>query len=410
MGRFLTSFTELTAQPPRHLLLLYSGGLDGSYLLHRLSGAGLKVTALNVRIGTGEADAGHAAAHADRLGAGFLEADATAEFFADFLPAAIHADAFYQGQFPVGSTLTRPLMARTAVTEARRLGCDAVGHTATYMQNSALRITASVAALAPDIDVVAPFLGSDIPRERKLAALADTGVALTSGIHSVDTNPWSRVIECGTLESPENRLDESVFTLTRDLADTPAEEAEVELVFRAGLPAGIDGAERTLADIVFTLNSLAGTHGIGRFAGLEDTPFGVKNHEVRESPAAAVITAAHRALANAVFDTREHTVRAHLATEWTNTVVGGGWFGHLGQALAHCLAELDEPVTGTVRLRLHRGTVTVVRLDTANGLYYTRLGQSFHDWMNQYSYAPWLSLATLGTRSRRNGTKESTQA
>ncbi|MDX2525280.1 argininosuccinate synthase domain-containing protein [Streptomyces europaeiscabiei] len=396
----------MTELPPRHLLLLYSGGLDGSYLLQRLSGAGLKVTALNVRTGDAGMDGGQAAHHAAALGAEFLEADATDEFFADFLPAAIHADAFYQGQFPVGSTLTRPLMARTAVAVARRLGCDAIGHTATYMQNSALRITASVAALAPDIDVAAPFLGSDIPREEKLAALTGTGISFPSGIHSIDTNPWSRVIECGTLESPENRLDESVFVLTRPLADTPAADVEVDLAFRNGLPFAMDGKEQNLADMVTTLNSLAGSHGIGRFAGLEDTAFGVKNHEVRESPAAAVLTAAHRALANAVFDTREHVVRAQLATEWTNTVVGGGWFSHLGQVLAHCLAELDRPVTGTVRLRLHRGTVTVVRLESSNGRYYSRLGRTFHDWMNQYSYGPWLSLATLGTRSRSHDTKE----
>ncbi|MET8139919.1 argininosuccinate synthase domain-containing protein [Sphaerisporangium sp. NPDC005288] len=401
MGRFLTSFAELTEHPPRHLLLLYSGGVDGSYLLHRLGSAELKVTALNVRIGEGKEEIGHAAPHATALGAEFMEVDATHEFFADFLPAAIHADAFYQGQFPVGSTLTRPLMARVAVAVARRLGCDAVGHTATYMQNSALRISASVAALAPDIDVAAPFLGSDVPRDEKLAALAGAGVSFSTGIHSIDTNPWSRVIECGTLESPENPLDDSVFVLTRPLADTPAAAEDIELAFRNGLPFAMNGAERSMADLVSTLNSLAGNHGIGRFVGLEDTAFGVKNHEVRESPAAAVITAAHRALSNAIFNTREHTVRAQLATEWTNTVVGGGWFGHLGQSLARCLADLDGPVTGTICLRLHRGTVTVVRLETSNGRYYSRLGQEFHDWMHQYSYAPWLSLSTLGTSSRR---------
>jgi argininosuccinate synthase len=406
MGRFLTSFTELTEHPPRHLLLLYSGGVDGSYLLHRLAGAGLNVTALYVRIGEGEDDVGHTAPHAAALGVEFLEVDATQEFFADFLPAAIHADAFYQGQFPVGSTLTRPLMARVAVAVARRLGCDAVGHTATYMQNSALRISASVAALAPDIDVAAPFLGSDVPRGEKLAALAGTGISFSTGIHSIDTNPWSRVIENGTLESPENPLDDSVFVLTRPLANTPAAAEEIELAFRDGLPVAMNGAERSLADLVSTLNPLAGNHGIGRFVGLEDTPFGVKNHEVRESPAAAVVTAAHRALSNAIFNMREHTVRAQLATEWTNAVVGGGWFGHLGQTLARCLADLDGPVTGTICLRLHRGTVTVVRLETLNGRYYSRLGQEFHDWMHQYSYAPWLSLSTLGTSSSRYDTKE----
>lgn len=406
MGRFITSLTQLAEQPPRHLLLLYSGGLDGSYLLKRLSDQGMKVTALSVRIGGSDTDTAAAARHAADTGADFRSVDATDEFFAEFLPCAIHADAYFQGQFPIGSTLTRPLMARAAVTVARELGCDAIGHTATYMQNSALRITASITALDPRLDVVAPFLGSDVPRAEKLADLRRSGIPMTTGIHSVDVNPWSRVIECGSLESPENSLDESVFTWTRDVDSAAAEPAEVDLLFQAGLPIGLDGRQHSLADVVSELNRLAGGHGIGRFSGLEDTPFGVKNHEVRESPAAAAITCAHRALANAVLTTREHTVRAHLATEWTDTVVQGGWFSHLGRSLANCLAELDTPVSGTVCLRLYRGTLTVVRLDTANGLYYSRLGQEFHEWMAEYAYGPWLSLATLAARTRHQSARK----
>lgn len=408
MGRFLTSLTQLAEQPPRHLLLLYSGGLDGSYLLKRLSDQGMEVTALSVRIDRPDTDTDIAAAarHAADTGAAFRSVDATEEFFAEFVPCAIHADAYFQGQFPVGSTLTRPLMARTAVTVAGQLGCDAIGHTATYMQNSALRITASITALDPRLDVVAPFLSSDVPRAEKLAELRRSGIVMPTGIHSVDVNPWSRVIECGSLESPENQLDESVFTWTRDVDADAAAPTEVELLFQAGLPIGLDGEARNLAEVVSELNELAGRHGIGRFSGLEDTPFGVKNHEVRESPAAAVITCAHRALANAVLTTREHTVRTHLATEWTDTVVQGGWFSHLGRSLANCLAELDAPVSGTVRMRLYRGTLTVLRLEAANGLYYSKLGQEFHDWMGEYAYGPWLNLATLAARTRHQSAQE----
>lgn len=112
----------------------------------------------------------------------------------------------------------------------------------------------------------------------------------------------------------------------------------------------------------------------------------MKNHEVRESPAAAVITAAHRALANAVLGAREHAVRSQLATEWTNEVVHGGWFGHLGSSLARALADLDRPLTGQVRLRLHHGSLRVLAVQADAGLYYARLGERFHDWMRQHSY------------------------
>ncbi|MFC9294743.1 argininosuccinate synthase domain-containing protein [Streptomyces sp. NPDC057011] len=402
MHRFITSLEELADRPPRHMLLLYSGGLDGTYLLQRLQSLGSTVTALHVRIGDREPSAA-AAEQARAFGAGFVDVDVTDRFFGEFAPAAVHADALYQEQFPVGSTLTRPLMAQTAVRVARELGCDVIGHTATYMQNSSIRLSGSIAALDPEIGVAAPFLGSDLPRETKLAALSDAGISFPEGIHSVDANPWARVIECGSLESPENRLDESVFRWTRDVADAPADPVEILLTFEHGLPVALDDRPVGFGELVEHLNVLAGEHGVGRSSGLEDTPFGVKNHEVREAPAATVLIKAHQVLANAVYTAQEHAVRGSIAREWTTTVVQGGWFSHLGESLAKCLADLDRPLDGSVRLRLHRGSITVLSVNSPNGLYYTRLGKSFHASMSQYSYTPWLSLATLPSRLRRFG-------
>ncbi|OLR91888.1 argininosuccinate synthase domain-containing protein [Actinokineospora bangkokensis] len=403
MQQFLTTLDELAARPPQHLLLLYSGGLDGTFLLHRLRELDSKVTALNVRIGDTE-PADTAAAQARAFGADFRDVDATDEFFAEFLPAAIHADACFQGEFPVSSTITRPLMARAAVRVARELGCDVIGHTATYMQNSSIRLSGSISALDPGIGVAAPFLGSDLPRSAKLAALAGTGVSFPEGIHSIDANPWARVIECGSLESPENRLDESVFRWTNDIADAPDEPVEIALTFAAGLPVELDGTALPLPELVSRLNALGGEHAVGRSSGLEDTPFGVKNHEIREAPAAAIIIKAHQVLANAVCTNQEHAVRAGIAREWTNAVVHGQWFGNLGESLARCLADLDRPLTGAVRLKLHKGNLVVIGTDSPNGLYYTRHGAEFHDVMNSYSYAPWLALATWPDRLRRPGT------
>ncbi|MFC9434492.1 argininosuccinate synthase domain-containing protein [Nocardia sp. NPDC057030] len=396
MLHFITTLDELENAAPEHILVLYSGGVDGSYLLQWLAQRNLEATALQVVIGdAGEVASDLAKSRAAKFGVKLHTVDATSEFFADFLPAAIHADAYYQGQFPVSSTLTRPLMAKVAVHTARQLGCDAVAHTATYMQNSALRLNASIAALDRNIVVAAPFLGSDVARQLKLQALGEAGLDVDQGIHSVDANPWARVIENGSLENPENTLDETVFTWTRAIDDCPAGGTEIDLRITGGLPTELDGQPAGLDELVSTLNELGGLHGVGRFSGLEDTAFGVKNHEIREAPAATVITTAHRALSNAVYGMREHAVRATLAREWTNLVVHGGWYGHLAQSLSRCLAQLDEPLTGAVRLRLHRGTVQVLRLQSPHGLYYSRFGEDFHRWMNAYSYGPWLRHATL---------------
>lgn len=232
MEQFVTTLRELAEHPPAKLLVLYSGGVDGSYLLQWARHHEVPVVSLSVRIGQeGEPDATIRAEHFD---AEHHEVDATEEFYADFLPPAIHADAYYQNLFPVGSTLSRPLMARCAAGLAERLGCDAVGHTATYMQNSSVRLSASLVALRPQLRVVAPFLGADLSREEKLAALAVDGITFSTGIHSVDANPWSRVIECGSLEDPENPIPEDVFAWTRAPGDTPARPAELDLRFREG--------------------------------------------------------------------------------------------------------------------------------------------------------------------------------
>ncbi|WP_433289801.1 argininosuccinate synthase domain-containing protein [Pseudonocardia sp. CA-142604] len=403
---FVSSLDELERCAPRHVLLLYSGGVDGTYLLQWLAHRSIEVTALQVRFGdAGEVDSDLAKWRAAKFGASLHTVDASREFFTDFLPAAIHADAYYQGQFPVGSTLTRPLMAKVAVDAARQLGCDAVAHTATYTQNSSLRLSGSIAALDRDIVIAAPFLGSQVPRDVKVEMLREAGITFETGIYSVDANPWARVIESGPLENPEDVLDETVFTLTRDIDDCPDGGVEIDIAFHRGLPSEMDGQAMALSDLVSELNELGGLHGVGRFSGLEDLPFGVKNHEVREAPAAALITTAHRALANAVFGMREHTIRATLGQEWTNLVVHGGWYGHLAQSLAQCLAKLDEPLTGTVRLRVARGTMQVLRLRSEHGLYYSRFREEFDQWMSEYSYGPWLTHTTITdtVRTGRNG-------
>jgi argininosuccinate synthase len=403
MQQFLTSLEEISRDPPRRMLLLYSGGLDGTYLLHRLRELGTTAIALNVCIGEPDASS-MAEKHAGILGTPYREVNVTSQFFSEFLPVAVHADACYQDQFPVSSTITRPLMAQAAVKVARELGCDVIGHTATYMQNSAMRLSGSVSALAPDLTVAAPFLGSDLPRSEKLAALAGLQISFPEGIHSIDANPWARVIECGSLENPENYLDESVFRWTRSVGDAPDDPAEISLTFDGGLPSCLDDVPLSLSRIVTDLNALGGEHGVGRSSGLEDTPFMVKNHEIREAPAATVIIKAHQVLANAVLTPREHTVRGLIGREWTVAAVQGGWFTHLAESLARCLADLDRPLDGTVRLRLHKGSVTVLSVTSPNGLYYARLGDTFHESMAEYAYTPWLSMATWPDRLRRTGT------
>ncbi|MEQ4304948.1 argininosuccinate synthase domain-containing protein [Plantactinospora sp. B6F1] len=365
--QFASSLHSLERHLPRRPLVLYSGGVDGSYLLRWFVTRGSEPVALTVDLGTGEEDA---AERARTLGAEPVRLSAEDEFFRDFLPAAIHAEAFYQGLYPIGSSISRPLYGKVAARVAAERGCDAICHSATALQNSGIRLSTAIAHAAPGLPLAAPFLESATPRPTMVAELAAAGVEFRHGEHSIDANPWARVIECGSLDSPENVLDTEVFEWTC-APDAPeaARPVILDLAFEGGLPVALDGKRMPLGPLVWRLNKLAGTRGVGRFSGLEDTHLWGKNHEIREAPAAAVITTAHRALSNAVFDAREHGLRQTLATAWTDSAVAGGWFDHTTGCIREVLARLDRIVTGAVTLRLVAGTVTVQRLESPHGLY-----------------------------------------
>lgn len=391
--RILTTFEELKAVDGC-ILVLYSGGLDGSYLLDWGRRNGLDLLA--VHVSTGETDMERACRHAELLDTPFLQVDVEDRFHDEYVAAAICGNAYYQGRYPVGSSLTRPLMAEVAVSVARERGCQVVLHTATYMQNTASRLTLGILALDPEIVVAAPFLTSAVSREEKLSRLADIGLEFEHGIYSIDANPWARVIECGTLEDPRNRLPNTgVFTWTRDPAAAPETPAEITLTFSGGLPVACDGEELSLSALVARLNELGGRYGIGRFSGLEDTAFGVKNHEIREAPAAHLITTAHRALEGAILNERELTLKAHLDNEWTNLIVAGHWHTRLARALRAFAETMSAPISGTVGLRLDRGSVSIQCVDAAAALSYPAFATDFHALMGEFSIASALRLRAL---------------
>ncbi|WND32864.1 argininosuccinate synthase (plasmid) [Streptomyces sp. BB1-1-1] len=387
-----TSLEDLSEKVPDRPLVLYSGGVDGTYLLKWLVDRSANPLALVIDLGTNADPA--ATARADALGVEVERVDATEEFFREFLPAAIHADAYYEGLYPIGSSISRPLMGRLAAQVARQRDCDTICHSATAMQNSGVRLSAAIAHFSPELPLAAPFLQSAVSRERMVSELTSIGIEFPHGVHSIDTNPWARVIECGSLDSPENELDSDVFqwSATPDTAFKAGPEV-IELAFDRGLPVSLNGKGMPLASLVPQLNEMAGARGVGRFSGLEDTFMRGKNHEVREAPAASVITTAHRALANAVFEGKEYAVRNFLATAWTHSVVEGGWYNHTTQCVRDALEQLDRIVTGVVRLRIFAGSVGVERLESPHGLYRHRL--TGPGWPSDHTGAHGSLIATL---------------
>jgi argininosuccinate synthase len=383
-------------------VLLYSGGVDGSYFLDWAQQQHIEVVALCIGLEGAERHK-KAMTIAQELGAHYVFRDLTAEFLADYVAPAIKANAYYQMRYPVCSSLSRPLLTKAAVELAHQLGMENIAHTSTYMQNSAARFTLSLMALDPQIVTLAPFLRSQDTRESKIARLRQRGILLETSAYSVDTNIWGRVIESGLVENPEQDLPlTALFSWTKDIEQTPDVAETLEIEFQEGLPVALNGRACSLLEIVQELNVRGGLHGIGRFSGLEDITFGAKNHEVREAPAAHILLSAHRELEAAILSQAELSLKQYLDMYWTNMVVSGSWYTHLARAVYAFIERMNILVNGRVRLKLHRGNLMVVSRQSDHGLYYTKFKEDFAKIMQNYSFPSTYTIMGLPLLQREN--------
>lgn len=348
----------------RRCVLLYSGGVDSSYFLWWAVRNEIEVVPVHVIL-TGQSAHTVDNSFAECMGVPVQAIEATDEFASDVLPHAINADAQYQGIFPVSSSLSRPLMAIKAVEVARVVEADTIVHTAAVHQNSCARFNNALRAIAPEIVIGNPFLEEHISRTEKLAQLRSVAAADSHSIYSIDANIWARVIENGELDFVDNPVPEQVFEWSCSPLDAPSVAAEITLRFTHGIPVAINGEACSMKELVMHLNSLAGSYGIGRFNGVEDTRLGVKNHEVREAPAAHVILLARKHLEQLVLTSEELRIKHLMDAEWTRLVVQGGWYSDLKKAIDAFVAIISRPVDGEVTVTLRPGStfVSAVRSD-----------------------------------------------
>lgn len=380
-------------------VVLYSGGLDSSWFLLWARQNGIRATALHVHLGAGEPPM-EVAARAANLGAGYRVLKLTETFASDFVAPAIQANALYQGAYPVCSSLSRPLMAEAAVGLSRSESVNCIVHTTTFMQNSAARFNHAVRALAPDVIVANPLIREPILREEKTRQLAAAGVRVRDHIYSIDENIWGRVIECGELDDTANAVPPHVWELTSASASAPAEATSVALKFTGGLPASLDGQALPLDQLITRLNELGGAYGVGRYNGLEDTPLGLKNHEVREAPGAASILAAHAALERATLTQRELRVKGAADWEWTELITNGFWHSPLREALGALISSLNRFVNGEVVLEFSPNRVFVSAVRSAQALDFWNAGEAAGEWFAGFSYREYFELTALPLRLR----------
>ena len=355
------------------VVLAYSGGLDTSVAIKWLSQEyNLDVIALTIDVGN-ERDFSTIRQKALDIGAvKALVMDAKELFVNHFIFPALQADAVYEGQYPLATALSRPLMAKLLVDTAQQEGATAVAHGCTGKGNDQVRFEVSVNALAPALTIIAPAREWGMNREQTInyAQRYAIPVPVTAASpYSIDENLWGKSIECGVLEDPWVEPPEEVFTWTRSPDKAPDEPGYVEIGFDRGIPVTIDGQEMDGVSLIRRLNELAGSHGIGRIDHLENRLVGIKSREIYEAPAAAVLLQAHQALQAMTLSKEQMRFKQKVAIEYADLIYNGLWFTSLHQDLAAYVKSSQRCVTGTVRLKLFKGNCSVVGRKSPFSLY-----------------------------------------
>lgn len=355
------------------VVLAYSGGLDTSVLVKWLQEKyGFDVIAVNIDVGN-EKD--FTTVRQKALDIGAIESvviDAKELFIKYFVFPALQADAIYEGQYPLATALTRPLMAKLLVDKARESGATTIVHGCTGKGNDQVRFEVSINALAPDIKILAPAREWKMTREEAIAYAKEHNIPIpvtVSSPYSIDECLWGKAIECGTLEDPWQEPPEDAFTMTVSPDKAPDKPQYIEIGFEKGVPVSIDGEDMDGVPLVTRMNEIAGNHGIGRIDHIEDRVVGIKSREIYEAPAATVLLQAHLALEAMTMSKGQLDFKQQVAKEMSDLIYGGLWFSQLNRDLSAYVLSSQRYVSGEVRLKLYKGHSTVVGRKAPKSLY-----------------------------------------
>ena len=375
--RTATSTASYEAEPGEvgRVLLLYSGGLDTSVMLKWIQDEyEAEVVALTVNLGQPGEDFDVVRGKALDLGA--LECfvvDAREQFAHEYVLPAIKANALYGGGYPLFTALGRPLIAKLAVERAREAGCDTIAHGCTGKGNDQVRIESTVAALAPELKLIAPVRGWQMGREEEIAYAREHGIPVKGGTeappYSVDDNLWGRSSEGGPIEDLSEPPHDDVFELVTPPEQAPDAAEELEVEFERGCPVALDGERLGLVELLERAGAIGARNGLGIVDHIEDRIVGLKVRDLYEVPAAAIVLTAHRELEKLVSTIHQNGFKAHLDERWAFLVYAGLWYEPLLGDLDAYMERANEQVTGSIKLRLYKGNATVVGRSSPNALY-----------------------------------------
>ena len=356
------------------VVLAYSGGLDTSVIVKWLIDTyGCEVIAYAADVGQ-EEELDGLEEKAIKTGASkcYIE-DLRNEFVEDYIFRAIKANAIYEDRYLLGTSLARPVIAKRQVEIALKEGADAVCHGATGKGNDQVRFEMAFKALAPRLKIIAPWREWDLNSRAKLFDYAEKhGIPVPVSRekpYSMDRNILHISYEGGILEDPYREPDESMFILTQPAHTAPDEPEYLEIGFENGTPVSINGKNTAPVELMKTLNTIAGKHGVGRIDIVENRLVGIKSRGVYETPAGTVLITAHRDLESITLDRDTQHLKDKLASEYATLVYNGMWFCKKRESLDAFINETQKNVNGTVRMKLYKGSCSVVGRKSDTTLY-----------------------------------------
>lgn len=299
------------------------------------------------------------------------------EFVEEYIFPALKAGALYEHTYPMATSLGRPLLAKSLVEVAKRERCTAVAHGCTGKGNDQVRFETAIAALAPDLKVLAPLRDWEFKsREEEIAYCEKHNIPVSAtkkNPYSIDENVWGTAIECGILEDPMVEPPADAFQCTVSPQDAPDKPTSVTIEFEQGVPVALDGKKMSGFDIIDKLNQIAGANGIGRIDLIENRLVGIKSREVYEAPAAVVLHFAHLELERLTLDKEVAHYKSKIAQDYATMIYNGLWFTPLRPALDAFVNETQKTVNGIVKLKLYKGNVDIAGRMSPNSLYDTKL-------------------------------------
>ncbi len=358
----------------KKVVLAYSGGLDTSVILRWLiEKYDCEVVAWCADVGQGE-ELGGLEEKARKSGAsGYVQMDLRERFVREYVFPAIRANAVYEGEYLLGTSLARPCIIEGMMQTVKEVGADAISHGATGKGNDQVRFELGAYWFDPEVTIIAPWREWDLrSRSDCIAYAKQHGIAVTATAekpYSMDRNLLHLSFEGGILEDPWAEPPRDMFLLTKDPEDAPAAARYVEIGFEHGTPVSVDGRTLGPVELLSTLNTMAGENGVGRVDIVENRFVGMKSRGVYETPGGTLLHRAHRAVESLTLDREQIRIRDALIPEYAALVYRGFWFSPEREMLQGMIDAISEPVTGTARLKLYKGGVQLVGRKSPNSLY-----------------------------------------